>query len=177
MGLDPISQPARRGTYYILHAYDPSGIEVRVVADAQFGDVLSVVPARTLNNFYAPHYQRGPRIIHVPQAGANDSRDESSLSDDDDETAAVPAQRDTAPPRHPTTQRRPLRSDTPLSNSRRTVLSAPATPSENLTPIPPIPPVNPKTGGDKFAPPREITSNPPPPPVGYTPPAAVPQPD
>jgi hypothetical protein len=68
MGLDPIGEPARRGPYYVLHAYDPSGTEVRVVADAQFGDILSIVPARALNAAYTPHYVRGPRIIHVPKA-------------------------------------------------------------------------------------------------------------
>ena len=67
MGLNPISDPVRRGPYYVLHAYDPSGIEVRVVADAQFGDILYIAPARALNTAYAPRYQRGPRIIHIPQ--------------------------------------------------------------------------------------------------------------
>ena len=67
MGLNPIGEPVRRGSYYVMHAYDPRGVEVRVVADAQFGDILSVVPARALNTAYAPRYERGPRIIHVPQ--------------------------------------------------------------------------------------------------------------
>ena len=74
MGLNPISEPARRGPYYVVHAYDPRGTEVRVVADAQFGDILSVAPARALNTAYAPGYARGPRIIHVPQAGERDAR-------------------------------------------------------------------------------------------------------
>ena len=43
--------------------------EVRVVADAHFGDVLSVVPVNAVAVAYAPAYQRGPRIIHVPQPG------------------------------------------------------------------------------------------------------------
>jgi hypothetical protein len=67
MGLNPISDAVRRGPYYVLHAYDPRGVEVRVVADAQFGDILSIAPARALNTAYAPRYERGPRIIHVPQ--------------------------------------------------------------------------------------------------------------
>jgi hypothetical protein len=65
MGLDRISQPARRGPYYIMHAYDPLGVEVRVVADAEFGDILSIAVADVLN--YPPLYVREPRIIHVPQ--------------------------------------------------------------------------------------------------------------
>ncbi|MGC1466242.1 MAG: hypothetical protein WA792_10970 [Pseudolabrys sp.] len=67
MGLSPTSQPQRRGQYYVLHATDPTGNEMRVVADAQFGDVLSVVPANALTGVYTPHYDNGPRIIHVPQ--------------------------------------------------------------------------------------------------------------
>ena len=34
MGINPISEPVRRGPYYVLHAYDARGIEVRVVTDA-----------------------------------------------------------------------------------------------------------------------------------------------
>ena len=74
MGLNPINEPVRRGPYYVLHANDPRGVEVRVVADAQFGDILSVAPAQALNAAYAPRYDRAPRIIHVPQPGARDDR-------------------------------------------------------------------------------------------------------
>ena len=45
LGLDPTGEPVRRGAYYVLHAYDRAGIELRVVADAQFGDVLFMAPA------------------------------------------------------------------------------------------------------------------------------------
>ena len=65
MGLAPNAQPVRRGPYYIVHAIDPRGVELRVVADAQFGDILSVTPAQPYS--FAPNYVRGPRIIHVPQ--------------------------------------------------------------------------------------------------------------
>jgi len=74
MGLDPIGRPLHRGHYYVLHAYDPYGVEVRVVADAQLGDIVSVAPARALNNLYAPRYEHGARIIHIPQRGENDER-------------------------------------------------------------------------------------------------------
>ncbi len=66
MGLGPTGELRRRGPFYVLHAYDPRGLEVRVVADAQFGDILSITPARELVDFYVPAYIRGPRIIHVP---------------------------------------------------------------------------------------------------------------
>lgn len=71
IGLDPIGRPVLRGPYYVLHAYDPSGTEMRVVADAQFGDVLSVDPTDIWSGWYdlyAPRYSRAPRIIHVPQS-------------------------------------------------------------------------------------------------------------
>lgn len=86
MGLDPIGEPLRRGPYYVLHAYDPRGVEVRVVADAQLGDILSVTPARALNDAYAPSYERGPRIIHIPQRGERDGR---ASIDDRDQPDAV----------------------------------------------------------------------------------------
>jgi len=66
-GLDPIGQPVRRGPYYVLHAHDGTGIELRVVADAQFGDILFIAPA--LNAALTPPYVRAARIIQVPQPG------------------------------------------------------------------------------------------------------------
>ncbi len=183
MGLNPTSDPVRRGPYYVLHAYDPRGVEVRVVADAHFGDVLSVAPARALNNAYAPRYDRGPRIIHVPQPGERDDRasvndrDQPAASNDnDDEEVAPPPRRRAAPP----PQRRSDAPPPPPPGPRRTVLSAPPPPAEGLTPIYPTPRFNSKAdSGDKFAPPREpaVTPSAPPPPVGYTPPAALPHSD
>ena len=150
MGLNPISQPARRGPYYVLHAYDPRGIEVRVVADAQFGDILSIVPARALSVAYGPYYQRGPRIIHVPQPGdrsgrsSTKARGEPAVSHDGDGYAVVPLPRRRATPEL----------------------------ADGPTPIRPIPPIKSKAeGGDKVDAPRDpdITSS--------TPPAAPPHSD
>ncbi|HET8543698.1 MAG TPA: hypothetical protein VFL68_04255 [Pseudolabrys sp.] len=61
LGLDPRGGPVRRGAYHVLHAYDRAGIELRVVADAQFGDVL----APALNTSLTPPYVRAARIIQV----------------------------------------------------------------------------------------------------------------
>ena len=194
MGLNPASEPVRRGPYYVLHAYDPRGIEVRVVADAQFGDILSVVPARVLNTAYAPLYERGPRIIQVPQPGGRDNRagvndrDEPAASNDDDEedVAPPPIRRVTPkPPRRsdaPPEPRRKLFSDTPPPPSvpRRAVLSAPPPPAEGPTPIRQIPLRNSSADQvEKFSPPGDpaARSRMPPPPVGYTPPAALPSND
>ena len=86
LALAPVGQPLRRGSFYVLHAFDPYGIEMRVVADAELGDILSVTPVlmpypdRALGSGARAH------IIHVPQAG-----------DDDD---AVPPSQHKTPPRH-----------------------------------------------------------------------------
>ena len=69
MGFSPITRPLRRGPYYVLHVVDPNGIELRVVADAQLGDILSFEVARPLVAF-TPYYVRGPHIIEVPPPDA-----------------------------------------------------------------------------------------------------------
>jgi hypothetical protein len=181
MGLDPIGRPLRRGPYYVLHAYDPMGAEVRVVADAQFGDILSVAPAGALERVYAPHYQRGPHIIHVlkpreRRASAYD-RQETTLPDDDRDVSPAP------PPRRRTTrppQRHSKISPSPPPQKHRTILSAPAPRASGLTPIYPTPRFDPKPDkADKLGtlkvPPATADANSPPP--GYTPPAALPPSD
>ena len=74
LGLDPTGEPVRRGDYYVLHAYDRAGIELRVVADAQFGDVLFMAPA--LNTSLTPPYVRAARIIQVapPESGGQQKK-------------------------------------------------------------------------------------------------------
>jgi hypothetical protein len=74
LGLDPKGEPVRRGAYYVLHAYDRAGIELRVVADAQFGDVLFMAPA--LNTSLTPPYVRAARIIQVepPESGGQQKK-------------------------------------------------------------------------------------------------------
>ena len=67
VGLSPLTQPERRGSYYVLHAADVYGVEMRVVADAKLGDIVSIAPVQALVNAYAMSYGAGPRIIHVPQ--------------------------------------------------------------------------------------------------------------
>jgi hypothetical protein len=168
MGLNPIGQPIRRGAYYVLHAYDARGFEVRVVADAQFGDILAIAPVRPL----VPQYERGPRIIHVPQLG---DRDEPATGNDDDGAQA-------APPRPRATPKPRQRSDgppPPPPTQRRAVLSAPP-PSvdKGLSPIYPTPRFKAAAeSGEKFAPPKqqEVTASTPP--VDNAPPAAAPQSD
>jgi hypothetical protein len=44
-GLAPLTRPMRRGRYYILVAVDRVGRQMRVVVDAQLGDVVNMRPA------------------------------------------------------------------------------------------------------------------------------------
>src|SRR5690348_14622951 len=87
LALDPIGQPIRRGPYYILHAYDRRGLEMRVVADAHFGDVISVTPASLVTQ-QGPGTVGGARIIHVP--GPGDEKASLDPSDDPDAEEAAP---------------------------------------------------------------------------------------
>jgi len=63
LGFDPTTQAFRRGPYYVLHARDPYGVQLRIVADAELGDIISI------GQVFVPRYFAGPRIIHVPQPG------------------------------------------------------------------------------------------------------------
>jgi hypothetical protein len=57
----------------MLHAFDRAGIELLVVVDAQFGDVLFMAPA--LNTSLTPPYTRAARIIQVaPESGDQQKR-------------------------------------------------------------------------------------------------------
>ncbi len=171
LGLDPIGEPARRGFYYVLHAYDPNRIEVRVVADASFGDILSVMPTHALNTAYAPRYVREPRIIQVPQPGNDrasvNERDENTeplaITSDDIEEPGLPPDRAKSKPRSvtaPKSQRR--RSEAPPSpplGPPRTVLSAPPPPAEGPTPLHPTPRYNSNgDNSDKFGAPGDATA-------------------
>ncbi len=187
LGLRPTTQALRRGPYYVLHAIDPRGAEVRVVADAQLGDIVSIAP------LVAPRFNGGPRIIHVPQPGERDDGaskvyedDENSAVDDndDDDVQAPPprpapvrrpAQRMQAPPARASTEPPPARPrpEQKPAGPPRAVRSAPPAAAPTLTPIYPTPKFEPKLEpAEKFAPTDDRSQNMPPPP-GYTPPAAL----
>jgi hypothetical protein len=124
MGLVPVGKPLRRGPYYVFHAYDRRGLEVRVVADAQLGDILSVVPAGPVA-LVSPN-DRPPRIIHVPQPGESNA----SVPDRDRVVPKPQARKDNPAPRRDLGK---------AEVDRRTVLSAPPPPANSLTPIYPTP--------------------------------------
>ncbi|HXX26784.1 MAG TPA: hypothetical protein VEJ40_09025 [Pseudolabrys sp.] len=74
LGFAPTTQALRRGPYYVLHAYDPRGVQVRITADAQLGDIVEV------SSLVAPRFSGGARIIHVPQRGERRVEQRKSLS-------------------------------------------------------------------------------------------------
>jgi hypothetical protein len=142
MGLVPAGKPLRRGPYYVFHAYDRRGLEVRVVADALLGDILSVVPAGPIA-LVSPK-DRPPRIIHVPQPGESNAsvpdRDEPEADSDADEDDAAPPRR--VLPKAPSRQETPAVPRRDLSKAeadRRTMLDVPPPSPNSLTPIYPTP--------------------------------------
>lgn len=126
MGLEPVSQPVRRGARYILRAIDGRGAEFTVTADALNGRVLFVEPAgygpgpAYAGRVYAPgyypdetipprgNYQRLPRdppepsVIYAPRGNANapvpPSRVPSAAKPPAPRVAAKPAAKPPAPP-------------------------------------------------------------------------------
>jgi hypothetical protein len=113
MGLRPLGRPHYRGRFYVVHAVDPRGEEVRVVVDAYAARVVSVRPldrrAATDDPRVYRHYDSGPppaagpRVIErdpryvppapVPPAGASDPRysaPQAVPEDDDDYPADGP---------------------------------------------------------------------------------------
>ncbi|MEP7031459.1 MAG: hypothetical protein ABI830_11050, partial [Pseudolabrys sp.] len=148
-------------------------------ARAQAEDVL---PATVVSNF--PNYVRGPRIIHVPQSGDErasvNTRNEPEYTDEDGNEAAPQPRRRGAPRVAPrTTPRWGMHNEkAPLpAEPRHTVLAPPL--ADGPTPVKPTPRFGPKAAvktdaGEKFGPPRPISSSPPPPPISYKPPDARP---
>lgn len=163
-GLDPDGAPVLRGRYYVVRALDRYGREMRVLADAQFGDILSIVSARRAGR-YQTSYNGGPRIIHVPQPddaiAAGDYRDRV----DRDDASHVEDVADPEPPKpvRPARPARGERSAAPSPVKRHIVNSAPQSPraaadkhkDKSLSPIYPTPDFGAKAdSGKKFDPPR-----------------------
>jgi hypothetical protein len=62
-GLAPLTRPMRRGPYYMLVAVDRIGRQMRVVVDAQLGDIVNMRPATATGPF-------GPEIATLPDTSA-----------------------------------------------------------------------------------------------------------
>jgi len=56
-GLTPLTRPMRRGPYYVLVAVDRVGRQMRVVVDAQLGDIVNLRPALAVGS-YGPEMGR-----------------------------------------------------------------------------------------------------------------------
>jgi hypothetical protein len=56
-GLAPLTRPMRRGPYYVLVAVDRVGRQMRVVVDAQLGDIVNLRPALATGS-YGPELGR-----------------------------------------------------------------------------------------------------------------------
>jgi len=56
-GLAPLTRPMRRGPYYVLVAVDRVGRQMRVVVDAQLGDIVNLRPAMAAGS-YGPEMGR-----------------------------------------------------------------------------------------------------------------------
>jgi hypothetical protein len=72
-GLAPLTRPMRRGQYYVLVAVDRVGRQMRVVVDAQLGDIVNLRPALAAGS-YGPEPGRpvGPPGMAPPDvAGGN----------------------------------------------------------------------------------------------------------
>ncbi|HZT26935.1 MAG TPA: hypothetical protein VFA57_14645 [Pseudolabrys sp.] len=155
-GLQPTTQALRRGPYYVLHAVDSRGLQMRVVADAQLGDIVSVSP------LVIPRYDSAPRIIHVPPAegrsGGADIGDDELAAPSMDSGEAPPTRRMMPHVRH--RRERFPKPQTGVERKRpvlppRNVLSAPPA-AASLTPIHPTSRFSetPKPA-EKFAPPAD----------------------
>lgn len=170
IGLSPLGEPVRRGTFYVLHAMDARGAEQRVVVDAEFGDILAITPLRgiTAAAYAPPAVQRGgPRIIQVsPPAEtiAFEPRSRAAVADIEEEIDEAQPRR--AVPRFPPRSEKPAPAEPP-----RRVLSAVKPIHDGPTPIRPLPRFDAKAEqGEKFGPPGSITP-------GAPPPAVLPQSD
>jgi hypothetical protein len=125
-GLTPVGPIRRSHDAFVTHAIDMRGTKLRVVADALFGDIVSVAPAQPAPIYatqYTGHGGAGPRIIHIPQAGdvgaapQTDDGDASAAVEDDAPVAAPPRRYRAAPPARDM-HREPRRK--PYQQSRRT---------------------------------------------------------
>jgi hypothetical protein len=65
-GLVPLAPPARRGSAYVLAATDRYGRHVRVVVDAEVGEIISVRPMLAAAPYGAPVHG-APSVVYVPR--------------------------------------------------------------------------------------------------------------
>lgn len=152
MGLQPDSHVRQDGVHYIVQAVDRRGRQVRVIAEAGSGSILSVAPVQEAEARPLSYYPAIPRIIQVPpvhdaveqrRVPARQKVDRPRVNRD--EPAAPPPRMTGAPPPPPVRQ--------------RTILKAPEADDRMLTPIYPTPRFDAKTeAAEKFELPAKVRS-------------------
>jgi hypothetical protein len=70
-GLAPLTRPIRRGPYYVLVAVDRVGRQMRVVVDAQLGDIVNLRPAMAAGSYGPAVGPYGPEVARAygPEPG------------------------------------------------------------------------------------------------------------
>ena len=130
-GLAPLTRPMRRGPYYVLVAVDRVGRQMRVVVDAQLGDIVNLRPALAAG-LYGPELGRPNGL---PAAGAPPPDPTAAYGSHPSAEPAAPT-----PPRsipNPRTATAPNNASPPLPT--RLAVAEPA-----LPPPPPLPRPRPK---------------------------------
>jgi hypothetical protein len=134
-GLAPLTRPMRRGPYYVLVAVDRVGRQMRVVVDAQLGDIVNLRPALAVAS-YGPEVGRpnGLPGIAAPPPDSTGATAGYYGSQHPHGDAALPP----VPPR-PVANARAVNPPNVASPPPRLALAEPA-----LPPPPPLPRPRPK---------------------------------
>jgi hypothetical protein len=130
-GLAPLTRPMRRGPYYVLVAVDRVGRQMRVVVDAQLGDIVNLRPALAADS-YGPEMGRPGGLPAVAAAPPDTATAYGSHPSGD--TAFPPT-----PPRSIPNVRAAVNAPNPASPPTRLAVAEPA-----LPPPPPLPRPRPK---------------------------------
>jgi hypothetical protein len=130
-GLAPLTRPMRRGPYYVLVAVDRVGRQMRVVVDAQLGDIVNLRPALAADS-YGPEVGRPSGLPGVAAAPPDTAAAYGAHPSSD--TALPPT-----PPRSIPNVRATVNAPNPAPPPTRLAVAEPA-----LPPLPPLPRPRPK---------------------------------
>ncbi len=142
-GLAPLTRPMRRGPYYVLIAVDRVGRQMRVMVDAQLGDIVNLRPALATTSY-------GPDVVHpypaplgaplpepvapvtplVPRLGSDNVLAPTAPAP----RPVAPARAEAAPPPRSAPNPRPTEAPSPAMPATRTAVAEPPSP-----PPPPLP--------------------------------------
>ncbi|HLH95519.1 MAG TPA: hypothetical protein VKW08_10430 [Xanthobacteraceae bacterium] len=168
-GLAPLTRPMRRGSYYVLVAVDRVGRQMRVVVDAQLGDIVNMRPATAAGPFGAEPGRLSPVPgAPPPDAAAATGAYGAHPGADNGTGNSSPG---TAPPRsaanpHAAGPAAPVSASSPVAQPQtRMAVGEPA-----LPPPPPLPRPRPKLALNEAPP---VAAVPPPAPAAAKAPAAV----